>query len=453
MGKRPPSWLRYIDAAAGLAALAYGMGGKGGKGAPKAPIRMPLPLTPKTFTPTYTPTKPYVPTGTGTKRRRTSIMNPYIRPRRFGPSTGRSAGKFRRGKRKYAKKNWKKQKYGVSLNKESGKLYTAQECIFIGHATCPIQTMRENMWRALVKRLYLEGGGYDLTDMNKALPAATRFDVFWKNDGISGAQSVESFVTVGVETLEIVAQWCASNDRVFNNGEYANTRIYTWFRVWSDIDPVANSLQQARISLANVYINYTISCSYKIQNRSINAVDWSPQDGDNVDNVPLYGKSYEGNGNGVIVKNYNTPLAPTLMADMNFGMIEGGATVNNLNEPPYASDFMFAKRSGKVRIEPGTIKTSVLRYKKTASFLNLQREFNVSNDIAYVANIPVTAKRMTRFGKFRMFGLEKMIDAQSGLPMTIATEHNIRMDTWTTLKEKNHTVQLTEKDFLPGGAF
>jgi len=114
---------------------------------------------------------------------------------------------------------------------------------------------------------------------------------------------------------------------------------------------------------------------------------------------------------------------------------------------------MHCKKSGKVRIEPGQIKTSVLKYAKRISFRELQRELNKSDDIFYVGNISHTSKKQTRLGKYRLFGLEKMIDASSGFPMTIATEHNVRMNTWTEEVEKHYTVQQTEKTYLASEPF
>jgi hypothetical protein len=138
---------------------------------------------------------------------------------------------------------------------------------------------------------------------------------------------------------------------------------------------------------------------------------------------------------------------------MIYGIIEQGAIQNEMKEPPYASDFIGVKRSGKVKIEPGTIKTSVLKYKKTIKFSDLQRELATSQDIIYLGNIPDADRKVMRLGKYRFFGLEKIIDATSGIPITLGLEHNIRVNMWTKLKDQFYNVQITEKDYLPGGNF
>ena len=391
--------------------------------------------------------------------KRQRMANPFIKAAVKFNTTGRSAGKFKRGTRRYANKNWVKQKYGVSLNKEAGKVYTASECVFLGHATAPLQTVREMMWRAIVKRLYIASGGYDMTDMHISLPQNTSVAVFFHNDGSDAPQQVENYLFGANNSLEDLVQWLGSQQRVYNDGEN-ETRFYKFIRLLPSSTYSERSLREGRVNLMNCYLNFSMRSSYKIQNRSINSATWSNEEADNVDNVPLYGKSYEGSGNGAIVKNAQLvgivpgfTATPTLFADYQFGIIEGGATQNSLKEPPYASDFMFVKRSGRVRLEPGAIKTSTLRSKGRVSFLDLQRQLAETQDVGYIGNIPTVSKVMTKLGQYRFFGLEKMIDAQASFPMTIATEHNLRVDCWSETSEDHYTVQITEKDYLPGGSF
>ena len=384
------------------------------------------------------------------KKRRLAKARPY-----------RSAGFIKRGKRKYAKKNYAQQKWGISLNKEAGKLYTATECMFVGHSTCPVQTIRECMWRALVKRLYIGAGGYDFSVFGAVqCPVGTMVDVFFKNDGPTSPQIIQTFTFVLGDTLETLAQWLGNQGRPFNDGQYANTRVFTFLRMIQPIPPgglayPTDHLQESRILLANATVTMEISSSLKIQNRSINKTVYEGGvDADNVDRVPLYGKSYEGNGSGTYTKSsQQNPAGSNFNSDMIYGIIEQGALSNELKEPPYASDFIGVKRSGKVKIEPGTIKTSVLTYKKTMKFSDLQRELGTSQDVAYLGNIPDADRKVVRFGKYRFFGLEKIIDATSGIPITLGLEHNIRVNMWTKLKDQFYNVQITEKDYLPGGTF
>jgi hypothetical protein len=385
--------------------------------------------------------------------KRQRLNNPFIKKAVKFMTTGYSSGRFRRASKKYAKKNWKKQKYGVSLNKETGKIYTAAECIFVGHSTCPAQTVREMMWRAIIKRLAIQAGRYDITDLSATLPSGTICEVKWHNDGINTPEQNAGYTFGASNSLEDLADWCSSQFRPFNDGENEQ-RFWKFIRLRPSAVYNPDGIQEARINLYKCILHFDIKSSFKLQNRSINSATWSNEEADNVDNVPLYGKSYEGRGSGAIIKNANkTGLLgadiPNFMADYQHGYIEGGATINNLREPPYASDFMYVRKSGKVRMEPGAIKTSTLSSGGRTTFTELQQALGQTESVLYPGNVPEASKTIQRLGVYRFFGLEKMIDAQASFPMTIATEHNLRMNCWCDHQEEHYTVQITEKTYLP----
>jgi len=187
-------------------------------------------------------------------------------------------------------------------------------------------------------------------------------------------------------------------------------------------DPNGSGSQWRRVQIdcENLKVRIESKSALKIQNRSINSVGNDEED--DVDNVPLYGRSYSGKGTGttIIGGGEQPPSGQSLFGDASTGMILLDGTAN-LREPmlPYAA--IDAKRSAKAKLDPADIKTSVLTDKFT---------IGVNKLLTLMGNVSGTNPK-SRIGKFRVFAFEKMIETvkvdADVVPMTLAYEVNHRL--------------------------
>jgi hypothetical protein len=143
-------------------------------------------------------------------------------------------------------------------------------------------------------------------------------------------------------------------------------------------------------------ISYYIKSSMKIQNRTINSA--GNDETDDVDNVPVYGKVYDGTGNYFLVN--DTYYVPSVTLQANYFM-NGYDATSPLAEPPNLSMMQRCKAVGKAHLDPGQIKTSVLTDRGNININKLNSIIGTSESTTNT--LPL--------GKFRVFLFEKMIQA------------------------------------------
>ena len=130
--------------------------------------------------------------------------------------------------------------------------------------------------------------------------------------------------------------------------------------------------------------------------------------------------TYEGKGNGTTWTSFENYVGlGTLFANVTNGVISmDGAS--DLREPMLLQDMTNASKGGKIHLDPGWIKTSVLHDRFS---IGLNSLFN-----KYPFVEPGTSTRY-KVGKFRIMALEKMIETNAASTPNIAVgyEHNIRV--------------------------
>lgn len=182
-------------------------------------------------------------------------------------------------------------------------------------------------------------------------------------------------------------------------------------------NPAATSngiVPYTQMNLQNAKIQFDIKSTLKIQNRSQGVS--AAGDENALDNVPLYGRGYSGWGTGTEYARIPTSATTPFYAARTTGMIFNTGTANNGTlEPPFAQLFRRAKREGKIHLDPGQIKTSVLTYRATKNLTWLCNQFNFLSTDTYPG---------FKFGNWRMFALEKMLNADTSTDFKYAYEHN-----------------------------
>lgn len=176
--------------------------------------------------------------------------------------------------------------------------------------------------------------------------------------------------------------------------------------------PVPYNSQRRCWDLTKARISLYSKSSLKIQNRTISSS--GNDQADDVDNVPLHGKSYNGKGNYLGYFKLDSESEPyyapmkyltidtTDVATERSGIMTGKFnSVHPLCEPPVKSVLRNVSGVGVVHLEPGEIKTDVLFFNSTMLLNSLLSKIYVSD----------VADRLHSFGQYRVLLFEKMIQA------------------------------------------
>lgn len=340
--------------------------------------------------------------------------------RRMGAVSSRSAGFFRSRRRIGRRTNTARSiTKGLVKVIESGSVVTSNYCRYIGHHDMPLASVMEMVIAALIKKLLMKVGyslpSYDGPIDNLGVGDVIRIiarhrpgdpTVFWSHNIVLG----DTWKTI---TLDLVQQINVFGDQ--------NQTILETLRY--DPDGGNTGWPRTQMNLVDMKVHLKTKATLKIQNRSKNALG---NEADEVDNVPLYGKSYSGTGSGFMVDNNRQLGQAYFYADTADGIISYDGA-DDLREPPPAENTRQTKKTGKAKLDPGEVKTSVLSSKQTVS---LNRFYTLAGRVLMGTN-----KNKSFLGKFRCFALEKMIETEFGeniVPIAVAWEHNLRLECYVT---------------------
>jgi hypothetical protein len=340
---------------------------------------------------------------------------------------------------------------GVTYHKESGGTIDSKMCRYFGHSTMPIRRAALNAMIALLKTAHVTNGKQfnevhdDWVDQYPSLVnviiTVTRSDVF------------PNTMTTYVLPLDGLTkpQWIDLADHLINEMKtifdtYGGACVFDNI----DIQGQANTPIFLRIPLNSGYFIFNAKSTLKVQNRSVGASGNVEEDA--VDNVPLNGYAYEGSGTGMrpsAIGLNSSWLAFDLDAGSKFGDIlqsEPGFTEfrkSILSEPQNANMFSNVRKSDKVRMDPGDVRTSTLSSYNKLSF----RAFFAVALEHYTGN---NHKKHIYIGKYRIFALEKVLETNvvtnevswNSLPtFRIAVEHDLKLQTTAVFTQRNVTAQ------------
>lgn len=377
--------------------------------------------------------------------------------KRTGAITSKSAGWIRarrKVKRKLKRSSVRRIFKGVERTYEFGNTVQTQYSAYLGHATCPPVILLRICLEAISKQLMIRAGNVvdSLRENFKDTRVGDEFGVTYRLAPDMKLQTDTFAITGPVNIQDIASKWMETNVFRYNNYGVGGAQNFM-----SDIEfhrmfytPVGGSpLKSSEVNLKQYLMDIYAKSTLKVQNRSVNTAN--ENEADDVDNVPLYGKTYSGNGLGTpfTTQGVDNPQ-PTYYKNFYAGTYDGvifrsGDNVEELREPVRPQQFGKVKVSGKSRLEPGHIKTSKLVFKKKFYFgtiANLvikligQRNPAAGEGAApqqYLPFIPGYKQRHVGQlffpGKFLFVGYEKIMEAASNnpVPMTLAFEHNLNI--------------------------
>lgn len=324
-------------------------------------------------------------------------------------------------------------KKGVVRTTEKNDIVTGDQSVYIGHSTKVAHEELKLISLALAKHL-LRKDGLLTTSMAQPINMNVPFRVImvYYEDSTTTAQLSSTLAFSGTATPEDVGDSIYEffNQRM-DNGEAEFSGVsMNLEKEYSDLTFVTST----RVDLTCCYVNTWAKSDLKIQNRTTNDAE---ERTDVVDNVPLYGKTYSGKGAGVVLKgNRTTPYLP-FIANEAHGAIVGSDGAQYLQDPPNGLSFMGVGFQGKAKLEPGEIKTSTLvSYMKNSLNKYLAKLNRVGT--GWDNNL----HRLYTDGKFKMMGLEKMIDVDAATNVVCAYEVNLKLGAYINESQNSITQPL-----------
>jgi hypothetical protein len=309
------------------------------------------------------------------------------------------------------------------MRTEKGGSVSQDKCIYIGHTTAARAKLGVVFWSACVRQLFLKCGN-PFASFKEQVSKTSSTD--------TGVVKVEYSFTDDQTTfgeLNVTVAASATFETVANDIEtaWAAATVSTSYSVrlhalrYVPVTDAAGSVDsmEFKLNMRGSTFTFSASSNMKIQNRTLAATGAGDTEHQHhvtsVENNPLQGKSYYKMGNGFRYKWTNDSTnATNFMGDDASGLIEADpdeATLSTelqdlLQRPPAGTQFYHCKHSGHVKLGPGQIKSSNLKYVKTMtcdSFLN-----------AMLPEYEAAAHHFFPYGKARMFALEKMMHTDDG---------------------------------------
>jgi len=347
-------------------------------------------------------------------------------------------GKVRKPRRSVRRTTAYKMRKGVAFTYELGKVVSTGECQYIGHITHPQKLFLKNMWCSLLKALFIKAGVVFRT-LEDVLPTLSSDSVVVKyQKNVLGTVSTFTHTPgAGANLINMSDFFIASGPwyGATNTSEWQDSAFVSIELKCTAFNPDVNS---AFLDMSNMRVKYDVKSALKFQNRTLS--DSAGIEADDVDNVPLYGKVYEGTGTGARVSTASN--ASFFYGDTSSGLITNtGATQNDIAEPPPPHMFPEVKKWSKISLSPGEIKTSVLSTRSSSKWNDIH------NRIMMFSNSVSAVKR--HIGKFRFFALEKIISSSVlGTDIQIAFEHQITFNTEVSTWVSQNTAVFFDKTYL-----
>jgi len=338
---------------------------------------------------------------------------------------------------------------GSTIKWEGGGLKTDAKCIVLGHGL-PYHQLRRAFFLALLKSLFLKA------NMPSKAPDAL-VDNLQQNDIVaiyyrptaSGSTnpptSVNHTVGAGGSSLSDMATDFMNKFMVAGIfGDAYQTFSFEKIALFPGGTQDSNFCQ---IWLNDVSVCFYFDSYMKIQNRTKGTAD--NDEADDLDNMPLTGKSYFGSGTRINMKfrNWQDADNTDIMVQQNSVIYPNPGTNKVWDEPLSPNALTGVKSSHRVSFQPGVVKLSKLKYQKCMGlnyFVN-----DVINNYDLATPLSPNTNKQTRIGKYRFFMLEKEIEIKynEAIAQDVTLAYEIDVTCGVLLKIRNNKF-LSRENFL-----
>lgn len=369
------------------------------------------------------------------------MLKKYRKPTRGGGSTGPVSGGYMRSGRNAGNAFNKYASKGTIETMEAGITVTQLNInnsfpVAIGHSTLSPTNFYFLLGRSILKDM-LKKAGIPMPELDDPFPfpVGTTIFITFQYDPLAGDTTATAFTSIGGSSFGDAANGIINQLVSIVAGQAeGNSLILKSANITTGTGP--SSGYAASILLDTATVHYHSKSSLKVQNRTLAlGADDDNNSTENVANQPLYGKSFDCPGGGLVFKQCGNGGVNYALLPQEAGLIGEAMVQGHCQEVPIPSMFVRVNKSAKVRLEPGQLKTSVLTHTVT---MNLNKFIQ---QIVYG-----TGKRLQQLGtvaKTRVIMLEKMITATAGdLPPSIAGEVNLRHGLFLTYRTSYTTQEV-----------
>lgn len=337
----------------------------------------------------------------------TQMEDPAKR-KRYG--AGRWVGYVKRKRVKRKKLTRKRVNNSYMLSVEKSGTQTPSVSAVVGHSTISRTYGVRAMFGALLRFILYRIGVKASSPSNNITPMVTGTVIGIEfqyaaatNDGFS--ITVTAPITFTALLDAFINAWNTKYDSISAGLAPYDIRFRNIYISGTNTNPVM-------LDLVNAKINLWCSSRFKMQNRSLNTP--GDDDADDVDNVPINCLSYQGFGTGLDSR-YDF---------LGLGFCANQDCIIQTSDPPLAGDaplpalLQGVKKAGFHRLQPGNIKTDVLKHKVLMSLDNFTRYFLGPRGNGNL-RLPI--------GKFSFIHYEKTMEANNASPvaMNIAFENQL----------------------------
>jgi len=340
----------------------------------------------------------------------------------------RLTGKVKRGTRKVSIKA-RFEKLGVANVCENNGIYdtSGSPVCIIGHGTYVNAFVARTCFAALIKHLFAKLH-VPIANMNDSLSGnifnvGDAFQFQWQANPAEIISTVSVTLvaadlngTIDQFVIKLCNEICAQ--AYPNTGDGSNQVKFGRFQ-FVPIPTGQNRLPNVVINLSDSVFDVYMKSDLKIQNQSVSVL--VDNQSDSVNNVPIYGKTYEGSGTGFDITNR---LSPTQVNQIRINAVSGlivDQAKDSLQvfEPYQRKHFKHVTREGRISINPGDIKTSTLMSRIRISF-----DMMVRNRAIIFSGLGDAITPDIRRGKFRVMMLDKVIGLAAATGVKVAYENN-----------------------------
>jgi len=394
-----------------------------------------------------------------------NLLKYGVRGPRFGTAVRRKAGKASKGKYrgKFKKRRMRRDIYnlkGLTTVTEISGTVNDSDCVYVGHSCVALSAMLDTILSTLLKTV-LNKAGMQVDSVSMVLDSLTnsgvapsptltgygfRF-VLLTTQGDTDVITAFAYDTQLSDTIKsivgdistgIAGSWATLRNIFIDyctGADLNNVRARKPTKLILSVYDMGTSPVQYRmvseLNLQNLILHLRVKSELKIQNRTV-ADNTADTDAFDVANNPIVGWNYHFNtgsprfkGNGPYLLEYvGSHTGVITQASADFEDTQNAYNIN-FKEPPLPNTFRNIEKAGKVRLEPGNIKSDNLFFEKKVGLFKFLEQFGWQRTASVLDSTVTQPNSIKAMGKCALYALEDIINVSPASNLvTIAYEVN-----------------------------
>jgi len=325
-----------------------------------------------------------------------------------GPFTSRRAPLKRKNQRDRNENYYAT--HGCTTHMEVSGTVADQHCVYLGHSSFPPEHLLRTVIYSILRKLYHSAMGFEPSNIREKIVFTGSADghtvhVQWNTeDGTINGSLGSAYVAVtGDMSIVDVGDLSVVYD---NFKDVATTDSVTLTKIW--ISSNGDNRMLASLNLTNMTVDVFARSQMKIQNVTVPVA--GAEEETDVNNCPLQGRVYDFkhfNPTNVGLQGFTfidsgTGLVLRRSTELALAVSQHGPNAGfTFREPPPSKTWTNCSKSVAIRLEPGTIKSDTIIFRKTMKL----------NKFLWALRIPYSGGRIRRttIGTHHMLALEKII--------------------------------------------